>query len=256
MRTLSRMAFGCALGLLVVGCGPTSGTEVAAVAEPRLGPGFLLPIDLDAAAFPNLASFAQAALVATWEDQFEFSTSSETGQTRSVAECMTLLSGELSLDDVIPSHDWTAAQARDRMCRAAELIADSQAATSSRWPERILTPAAPEALPADVVLNVSGDQEAVYQQRVAAGLSRWYEHESVAWLEGDEGDAAVFLSESDMRYVLEVVARADFDGDGREDVLLLVTASPQGGSLVSHRLLLLGADGDAWQVKAEWGARH
>lgn len=243
--------------VVAAGCAHTSDPNATAAIEPRLGPGFDLPVGVRRSDFPELARFAQESLAARWEDSFEFSDPVGNGPLRSVTTCVELLAEDLSLDSVVPMHDWNVVQARDRVCRAAQVMSGAEQAKSTLWPDRILTPSAPEQLPAEVVWRISGDQELAFQQGLSVGRTRWSEHEAVLGLEMGSDDGIAFLSENQTHYLLAVVARADFTGDGEEDVLLRVLASPYGGgSMVSHRLFLLGIWDGAWRVRETWDTRH
>lgn len=127
-------------------------------------------------------------------------------------------------------------------CDAFEMLRDAKPAKESHVNKIIFDKTFLNYLPAIVDPSPSCDylcrQYAANERRIP-----WYDFEVAHFLSVDvENDYRMKVTTDTEILILEGLARADFNGDGLEDLLLRVTAGPIGGTWGTTRLYLLSRE--------------
>lgn len=201
--------------------------------EPAVGTGFTLPALLAVPPQADSAASAHDLLDATWYATFELAPQRTPEAAAPYATCSAYL--ERAHEQLAPVDESAAAAFMEiaAMCEATALIAQARPAAHSWIGDAAIDEALPVHLPAEFALRVAESG------RIPAGDERrWAEVEPD--IEGHRLAAdSVRFSHPHGIQEIALVARADFDGDGIEDLLLLSRDYVDAGSYAAFRLFLL-----------------
>lgn len=140
------------------------------------------------------------------------------------------------------------------LCRAIKMLRDAKPSLKSNVNEIVFDKNLLNYLPAIVNPSPSCDflcrQYAANEQRIP-----WYDFETAHFISVDvENDYLMKVKTDAESLTLEGLARADFNGDGLEDLLLRVTAHAIGGTWGTTRLYVLSRETPhsvLWALAAE-----
>lgn len=156
------------------------------------------------------------------------------------AHCRALLAAEPLITGTPAASDWPVLRRRLADCHALRWLAQAVAPVHSALPERLLELRSTHRWPAVLWPAVAPDEQeaatlAGQTLRTSSRLQRWYPQASAGAGAGDSWQ----LSGQGYTVRVQWLARADFDGDGWEDLLLRWQAQATGGSWRDVRTVLL-----------------
>lgn len=132
------------------------------------------------------------------------------------------------------------------MCDAARLLSRAAPATHSDIPAKPLDTSLPSTMPAAVALVTSQSE----WERIRRGPTsvRWGEVNAIKKVDQDADHRSTYYSDAGVQ-VLAELGRGDIDGDKREDILVSVKDTVQGGDYFNLRLFVLTVTTQGeWQV--------
>lgn len=136
------------------------------------------------------------------------------------------------------------------MCEATRLLSEASPAKQSNIPAQPLHAQLPEKLPKSIALVTS--QSEWNRIKNDQGISTWGDVNAVSMAEQPSTHQTKFRSDAGLQ-TLSILGRGDFNEDGREDLLLSVKDTVEGGSYFSLRLFVLTVtDQGDWQVEAAY----
>lgn len=194
--------------------------------------------------YPGLmiSSPAQApeALAREWGEVLELREGHHPDRTdREIDRCTETEGVEMGDLTVVVTVDYYAAQAQLLRCRALRMLTRARPARVSHVRDVFTTKALGGVLPADLAPAISPDEAESYARAGREGLS-WRKVDPKVRFEPDANRKHEVDVQGDAVHGdLEWWALGDFNGDGFEDVLVLRTMSPEGGSAVDMAAFLL-----------------
>lgn len=159
-----------------------------------------------------------------------------------VDSCQRLFEADQAGAEPARPHESSAYRALAADCYATRLVSQAKLATVSHIGAFDLAAAIADELPWQLAFIVSTAKRARIQKNRPA--ARWADVDDIQSVEHLEENTAVFHTAGG-RQELTVLAKADFNEDTYEDILLRVRNYAVGGSYVSHNLFLLTNKGDA-----------
>lgn len=135
------------------------------------------------------------------------------------------------------------------MCDATRLLSRATPAARSDIPARPLDAALPSKMPAAVALVTSQSEWERIRRESTSVL--WGEVNGIRKVDQDTDHRSTYYSDAGMQ-VLAELGRGDIDGDGREDILVSVKDTAQGGDYFNLRLFVLTVTTEGqWKVVAD-----
>ncbi len=127
-------------------------------------------------------------------------------------------------------------------CEVARRLKEARPARASFVTSFRFDEAAPDYLPA--MLDLGGSCEYACRLHIAnAHRIPWSEFDTIEQVEA-KGDHEVEIITAGSQNTVKLMARADFNGDGLEDLLVRTTGSARGGTLSASSLYVLSRDAD------------
>lgn len=139
------------------------------------------------------------------------------------------------------------------MCEATRLLADASAARQSNIPARPLNEDLSESLPEEFALITSQNETRRIMNDPA--ISSWGDVNDITEVIHVSEHRAEYHSVSGVQ-TLSILGRGDFNDDGREDILVSVQDSLEGGSYFNRRLFVISVNASgSWDIEYQHRAR-
>lgn len=136
------------------------------------------------------------------------------------------------------------------MCEATRLLSEASPAKQSNIPEQPLDAQLPDRLPKSVALVTS--QSEWNRIENDQNVSSWGEVNTINEVKKTSAHQAEYHLDTGLQTV-SILGRGDFNEDGREDLLVSVKDTVEGGSYFNLRLFVLTVtDQGEWRVEAEY----
>lgn len=195
-----------------------------AVAPPRVPPEPSWSSELNLKSLESI----DGALAAPFPDQADWEVTFEDGTTRVIRSCTDFLAATRSRFDAGTEHDWSTLRATGSRCLALDALKAAKASRASFLEWFTFTPGGIAKLPAS--MGMLWDPESGRAARRAERACKpWGKYDPTLKVTVETSDRARLRSDGwSGRLVL--YARADFDGDGVEDLLLRRDAHVEQGS--------------------------
>lgn len=135
------------------------------------------------------------------------------------------------------------------MCEATRLLSEASPAQQSNIPPQPLGAELPNTLPKALALVTSQSEWSRIESD--SNVSHWGEVNSVNEVVQTSAHQTEYRSDAGLQTV-SILGRGDFDEDGREDLLISVEDTVEGGSYFNMRLFVFTVtDQGNWQVEAK-----
>lgn len=136
------------------------------------------------------------------------------------------------------------------MCEATRLLSYAAPAEYSHIPAQPLDAQLPNKLPKSLALVTSQSERNRFKNDQS--ISSWADVNAISMVEQPSAHQSEFRSDAGLQ-TLSILGRGDLNGDGREDLLVSVKDSVEGGSYFHLRLFVLTVteQGD-WQIEAAY----
>jgi hypothetical protein len=189
----------------------------------------------------KLASLSEIpqALARPFDYPFDVVATSSSGETlqATMANCTDYLALRVKQYEAATQNDFTAMKLEGSRCHALTALQNARPGSQPTIPAPLLSDSALSMLPPALGPEATPADRERRENATHAGTS-WQTLDPDAVIVS-KGPRAAAVSGSDWTTQLEVLAQADFDGDGREEVLLSTVSYGREGSWREVRLRLL-----------------